>query len=156
MKYNILKTVARILASVVLLWVCGGCAALEKTTKSKTEEVAAEAVTTPSVEPETGAKQQESAPFVHTVRWVGESVSLIAKWYTGSYKNWRKIAAANPKLNPNIIRIGDKIVIPQELLKTKDPMKRDFISSSKKKSEPVKSEEHSKEAESTELFGPKK
>ena len=155
MKYSILNTVARILVIVAFLWVCGGCATSKKTAESKPEEAVAEAATTPSAELETKAKPQESAPFVHTVRWQGESLSLIAKWYTGGYSNWRKIADANPRLDPNLIRIGDKIIIPQQLLKTKEPMERDFISSFHQKSEPVKADDHSREPDSTELSGPK-
>jgi hypothetical protein len=60
--------------------------------------------------------------FRHSVRWSGESMSLIAKWYTGAFKNWRKLAQANPRLNPNRIKIGNVIVIPPALLKTKEPL----------------------------------
>ena len=85
MKYSIMNTVARILVIVAFLWVGGGCATSTKTAESKPEEAVAEAATTPSAALETKAKPQESAPFVHTVRWQGESLSLIAKWYTGGY-----------------------------------------------------------------------
>ena len=156
MKYSILNTVARALVVVALLWVCGGCATSKKTAKSKPEDTAAEAVTTPSTALETEASPEESAPFVHTVRWPGESLSLIAKWYTGGYSNWRKIADANPRLDPNLIRIGDKIVIPQELMKTKEPMARDFVTSFHQKSKPVKPDEDAKEPDSTELLGPER
>lgn len=60
--------------------------------------------------------------YRHTVRWPGESMSLIARWYTGSSKNWRRLAKANPRLNPNRIRKGHVISIPPALLKTKEPM----------------------------------
>ena len=154
MKYSILNTVSRILVSVALFWVFGSCAISKKTVESEPEEAVAEAATPPSVESNTEAKPQESAPFVHTVRWPGESLSLIAKWYTGGYSNWRKIADANPKLDPNLIRIGDKIVIPQEILKTKKPMEKDFIPSLQKKPETEKPEEHLREPDRTELFEP--
>jgi hypothetical protein len=57
--------------------------------------------------------------YQHTVRWPGESLSLIASWYTGSSKNWRKLAKANPRLNPNRIKKGNVILIPPALLKTR-------------------------------------
>jgi hypothetical protein len=57
--------------------------------------------------------------YKHTVRWPGESLSLIASWYTGSSKNWRKLAKFNPRLNPNRIRDGQVIMIPTALLKTR-------------------------------------
>jgi hypothetical protein len=60
--------------------------------------------------------------YQHTVRWPGESLSLIARWYTGSSKNWRKLAKANPRINPNRIRKGNVILIPSALLKNKEPL----------------------------------
>lgn len=60
--------------------------------------------------------------YKHTVRWPGETLSLIASWYTGSLKNWRKLAAVNPRLNPNRIKSGDVINIPPSLLKTRVPL----------------------------------
>jgi len=60
--------------------------------------------------------------YQHTVHWPGETLSLIASWYTGTSKNWRKLAAANPRLNPNRIKSGDIIYIPPSLLKTRVPL----------------------------------
>jgi hypothetical protein len=60
--------------------------------------------------------------YKHTVRWSGESLSLIASWYTGTHKNWRKLAEANPRLNPSQIKIGNAIGIPPALLKTRVPL----------------------------------
>ncbi|CAB1079824.1 hypothetical protein JY97_08285 [Alkalispirochaeta odontotermitis] len=57
--------------------------------------------------------------YIHTVRWPGESLSLIASWYTGASKNWRKLAKYNPRLNPNRIKVGNVILIPPSLLKTR-------------------------------------
>jgi hypothetical protein len=57
--------------------------------------------------------------YKHTVRWPGETLSLIASWYTGASRNWRKLAAANPRLNPNRIKSGNVILIPPSLLKTR-------------------------------------
>ncbi|MBW2705680.1 MAG: LysM peptidoglycan-binding domain-containing protein [Deltaproteobacteria bacterium] len=60
--------------------------------------------------------------YRHTVRWPGESMSLIARWYTGSSRNWRKLAKANPTIDPNRIKKGHVIVIPTKLLKTREPL----------------------------------
>ena len=60
--------------------------------------------------------------YKHTVRWPGESLSLIASWYTGTSKNWHKLAKANPGLNPNRIKDGNVIMIPSSLLKTRLPL----------------------------------
>ena len=65
--------------------------------------------------------------FVHSVKWRGETLSLIAKWYTGSYKNWKDLAEANPGLNPNRIAIGNRIHIPPEMMKTKRPLPRKVV-----------------------------
>jgi len=67
---------------------------------------------------------------VHGVRWEGEALSLIAEWYTGSWRNWEAIARVNPGLDPNRIRIGDRILIPEGLLKKREPMPPDFLPSS--------------------------
>jgi len=60
--------------------------------------------------------------FKHTVRWSGESLSLIAKWYTGAFTNWKNLAKANPRIKPNYIKAGDVIWIPPRLLKTRIPL----------------------------------
>jgi len=60
--------------------------------------------------------------YRHTVSWPGESMSLIARWFTGASKNWRKLAKANPRINPNRIKKGNVIVIPTKLLKTREPL----------------------------------
>jgi hypothetical protein len=60
--------------------------------------------------------------YRHTVRWPGESMSLVARWYTGASKNWRKLAKANPRINPNRIKKGNVIVIPTKMLKTREPL----------------------------------
>ncbi|MDJ0815093.1 MAG: LysM peptidoglycan-binding domain-containing protein [Desulfobacterales bacterium] len=60
--------------------------------------------------------------YTHRVRWPGESLSLISSWYTGSSKNWRKLAKANPRLNPNRIKGGDVVRIPPGMLKTRVPL----------------------------------
>lgn len=65
--------------------------------------------------------------FVHQVRWRGESLSLIAKWYTGHYNNWKAVAQANPGLNPNHIKLGNRIYIPPEMLITKKTLPRKLV-----------------------------
>ncbi|MDX1706983.1 MAG: LysM peptidoglycan-binding domain-containing protein [Desulfobacterales bacterium] len=73
---------------------------------------------------ETFAARYRVYYYAHQVRWSGESLSLIAKWYTGHYGNWKKLAQANPGLNPNRIVLGNLIYIPPELMKTKKPLPR--------------------------------
>ena len=68
----------------------------------------------------------------HKVRWPGESLSLIAKWYTGHLENWKALARANPNLNPNRINLGNVIYIPSEMLKTKKLLPRKVAAKSLK------------------------
>jgi len=65
--------------------------------------------------------------FVHRVRWQGETMSIIAKWYTGSAGNWKKLANTNAKLDPVRLKKGYKILIPRPLLKTTADMPEDFV-----------------------------
>ena len=99
--------------------------------------------------------------LVHTVKWSGETVSIIAGWYTGDIEKWKALAEANPKINPNHIFEGNKILIPENLLKTRDPMTKEFVESFYPKpkpkpvpSEPAPSQPKDKEDE-IDLFGPK-
>ncbi len=112
--------------------------------------------------------------YLHKVRWSGETLSHIAKWYTGTIKNWEAIAKVNPELDPKKIDIGDTISIPEDLLTSHKPMphsfvrptvqkKRTSLSSLKKTStpsespklfEPIDSEPPTIEIDSPELFGP--
>jgi LysM repeat protein len=108
-----------LLVCMALLWISSGCTHRETIPESKSEILSMEAKEAP-----------KPAEIVHTVQWSGEYLSLIAKWYTGSGSNWRTLAEANPELNPNSIRIGQKIFIPKTLAKTEEPMPSSFLSPS--------------------------
>jgi len=106
----------------------------------------------------------EEKYFTHTVKWSGETLFIIAAWYTGERDNWRPIAEAMTRKNPNVnihrIRRGDKIPVPESLMKTRDPMPKDFVDnfyhSSKPEKDPAKPAPAQKEEEKEpELFGPK-
>ncbi len=71
----------------------------------------------------------ETAYFVHTVKWRGESVSIIAGWYTGDIQNWKILRDHNPDINPNRIFEGNKIRIPEYLMKNKAPMTKEYVDS---------------------------
>lgn len=120
----------------------------------------------PSKMPDTGRAIEEkavppkkSARFLHTVKWKRETLSIIAKWYTGKYGNWKAVAKANPRLKPNKIILGNKILIPEDLLKTREPMTREFLSEvttgKKKKATPPESTPPPEEDKEPELIGPK-
>lgn len=61
---------------------------------------------------------------VHTVRWSGETLGTIARWYTGSASRWRAIAGANPDLEPERLRLDDEVLIPEDLAVRRAPMPR--------------------------------
>jgi hypothetical protein len=67
--------------------------------------------------------------FVHTVKYQGETVSIIAAWYLGDKMRFDVLAAANPEINPTLIRVGMKIKIPENVMKTREPMTREFVES---------------------------
>ncbi len=64
---------------------------------------------------------------VHIVKWHDETLPAIASWYTGFSDNLEAIANANPTLSPDKIHVGDQVFIPQDLLKTRAEMSRDFL-----------------------------
>jgi hypothetical protein len=82
--------------------------------------------TPPPVKPKPGP---ETAYFVHTVKWRGESVSIIAGWYTGDIQNWKVLKEHNPDINPRRIYEGNKIRIPEYLMKTKAPLPKEYVDS---------------------------
>jgi hypothetical protein len=87
--------------------------------------VAQPGVAAPPAKP--GRPGPETAYFVHTVKWRGESVSIVAGWYTGDIQNWKILAEHNPDINPNRIFEGNKIRIPEYLMKTKAPMPKEYV-----------------------------
>jgi len=103
-------------------------------------------------------EQEAGKYFVHQVKWPNESLSIIAKWYTGSLMNWKLLAAANPEMNPTVIHKGDRIRIPVNILKTRDPMPEGFVDEiiqNLKKEKPAKATVGEQEEEEPALFGPK-
>ncbi len=77
-----------------------------------------------SIQPNPSSK---SVPYYHLVRYPGETLGLLAKWYTGDVKNWEKIKLANPNLNPSRIEIGDSVVIPEDILVKREKLPQDFV-----------------------------
>jgi len=105
-------------------------------------------------------KPPEPKPFIHTVRWPRETLSLVAKWYTGRHTNWKALAKANPELNPHRIFMGSKILIPHAILTTQKPMPRSVAvkkaPTRKETSQPSKTEKGTTaDAPPLPLFGPK-
>ncbi len=116
-----------------------------------------EPVPSPSAQP-----PKEETYFTHIVKWSGETVSIIAAWYTGDIENWKILGEVMLKHHPNAdikrIYVGNKILIPESLLKTREPMPKDFVDSFYKKSKPDKGPSKptpSEPDEEPKLFGPK-
>jgi hypothetical protein len=94
--------------------------------------------------------------FNHKIKWPGENLILIARWYTGSAKNWMRLVEANPGIEPRRIMIGETILIPEDLLQTDRPMPIEFLSSAtdKKKEPSPPPAKQAVKSDKIELFGP--
>ncbi len=101
------------------------------------------------------AIETDPTHFVHVVRWKGETLSLISQWYTGTWRNWEALADANAGIDPDRITIGNRIRIPERLLKTRDLLPTEFIPAPSGPLQPKNKEERSVEAGTgIDLFGP--
>jgi hypothetical protein len=84
---------------------------------------------------ETAAPQasQEVSPasgfYIHRVTWAGESLSIVAKWYTGNLENWKGIAKANPEIRPDFLQTGMMIRVPEAMIVNRDPLSQEFVAS---------------------------
>lgn len=98
----------------------------------------------------------EEKPFTHKVRWPGETLNRISRWYTGSGRNWPAIVEANPALDPRRIMIGDLIIIPRHLLKTHEQMAKDYRTPGavKEKTRDTSPAPQSSASQTVDLFGP--
>lgn len=68
-----------------------------------------------------GAELTPQGDLVHYVGYSGETLSIIARWYTHDRGNVGRLARINSLKNPDRLDIGDAIIIPAYLLRTKSP-----------------------------------
>lgn len=61
---------------------------------------------------EGGAAPDAGGKRTHTVA-AGEMLSTISQKYYGTSKHWREIVKANPGVDPEDLRVGQKLVIPE-------------------------------------------
>lgn len=150
---------------LIIFSVLTGCAYQKTHSRSKPQKLPVPVTVKPetaTVVPESPSEVVPPPPipdprfYVHRVRWKGETLFIIAKWYTGSGKNWKALSKANPKLNPNLMIINDNIFIPEGIVKYRKPMPLSFLSSfiRKKSAQSFQSNKPSDENHVTEMFGP--
>lgn len=72
--------------------------------------------------------------YDHYVKYQGETLGLIASWYTGSPNNWKAILQHNPGLDPRRIRKGDLVQVPRSFMVKDVPMTQKFVASKQRKS----------------------
>jgi iron uptake system EfeUOB component EfeO/EfeM len=121
------KVQARWLVLAAFIWASSsGCAMLQKSPQKAEQSRETKKATAVGV----ASNSNQNLPFFHQVRWEGETLSMIAKWYTGDSRNWKALAKVNPWLKPNNIFTGLKVKIPRQLLKNETDMPREFVLSS--------------------------
>jgi len=109
-----------------LFFICAGCA-------PKSPQSSEKFIDFPEAVYEKGDEAAPNGYYVHTVKLPNESISIIAKWFTGDLRNWEKLAKHNPTINPNRIFLGDKIRIPRNLMTRQDPLTLEFVEQSQPK-----------------------
>ncbi len=94
--------------------------------------------------------------LTHKIKWSGENLGRIALWYTGASKNWKLLIEANPGIQPLTLRIGDSVLIPENLLIRHNSMPTDFLSNEteKKKDSSSSSVQQVVDSDKVEFFGP--
>lgn len=78
----------------------------------------------------TGVHPAELTPkgdLVHHVTYPGETLSMIARWYTFDRENAPRLARINRLANPDILRLGDEIVVPGYMLKNKNRLSETVV-----------------------------
>lgn len=75
----------------------------------------------------------DSDKYSHQVKFKGESLALIAGWYTGDTKNWEQLAKVNNLENPKKIEIGQVLLIPNAMLTRFEPLPESIIETKKPK-----------------------
>lgn len=78
----------------------------------------------PSTPQKATVKKLASGSLQHTVTFTGETLGSISKWYTGSSKNTPVIAKLNKMSPEHRLTIGERVIIPKQMLKTQMPMPR--------------------------------
>ena len=123
---NFIKKKAGLLLLTLGVMICSGC----MTSTKKTEWTPAEPVSKP--------------PFIHIVKYPGETLSIISEWYTGNAQNREALADANPNLDYDNMASGSRIFIPENLLKTTKHLTKEYIDAYSQKNKPKVKKEKKK------------
>lgn len=131
MRQSGLKGIIKVIFVIIFIWTLTGCASPQSPYTPSPPPAA------PIVEPEPASEVLPKIPiskkpefYVHKVRWSGETISVIAQWYTGSQRNWEDIVKVNPGFDPKRMNIGDKILIPVEIIENREPMPQKYLRTS--------------------------
>ena len=98
----------------------------------------------------------QKRPFVHVITYSGETLRIISQWYTGDADNWEILSDANPYIDYDKLMPGDKIFIPEYLLRTRNPMTEEYIEAYYKKEKPNENQKKKKSSSKTETQPEKK
>jgi len=66
--------------------------------------------------------KRDSRTYLHTVTFRGETLAVLADWYTESSANAARLATVNSRAISHPLRIGEKIVIPSSLMLNPEPL----------------------------------
>ena len=99
--------------------------------------------------------------YVHTVEWPGETLPMIAQWYTGNKDNWKILAKTNPNIASGHLAVDDRVLIPFELVKNNKGMPMEFLAtfngkySAGQKKPSSKTKQAPEDKDEFQLYGPK-
>lgn len=109
--------------------------------------------------PQKVAAKYTSQYFAYKVKKDHEKLENIARWYTGSASNRKRLAQANPDLDPDHLKKGNEVYIPQKLLISNRENDKSAPAASSAKPAGASSAPEPKTAlvkdEKLKLFGPK-
>jgi hypothetical protein len=77
--------------------------------------------------------EQVDGDILHTVKYKGETLRLIAEWYTGKSENAPRIARINGFKDANSLILDQKIRIPRYLATNDSPLSKERVESYSKK-----------------------
>lgn len=104
--------------------------------------------------------EKTDSEFIFHRVMAGETLSAIAKWYTGSEAMWHEIAEDNPQLRPTSLRPGDIVKVSVSLVtvhKEQPPYAIKPLKAAQKSGQgtPAKDSDASAVPSVEEAFGPK-